>query len=67
MEQPYIIKSEVVETRSYNPLYGDLKICECGHEYYRHFDSYFDSRIAHPSMDAVGCKYCQCDNFKEVK
>jgi len=27
--------------------------CECGHAYYRHFDTY-------DNMRAVGCKYCDC-------
>ena len=34
--------------------------CVCGHEYYRHFDPY-------ENMEPVGCKYCQCDTFKESK
>jgi hypothetical protein len=33
--------------------------CECGHVYHRHFDSWED-------MEPIGCKYCQCDTFKEV-
>lgn len=35
----------------YDPNFGDNKKCECGHSYYRHFDSYDD-------MAPVGCKYC---------
>lgn len=31
---------------------------ECGHAYYRHFDTYEDMR-------AIGCKYCQCWTFVE--
>jgi len=46
------------EENHYDPEYGDQKICECGHEYYRHFDSYDDMRD-------VGCKYCNCNNFKK--
>ena len=42
----------------YNSSFGDDKVCECGHTYYRHFDSYED-------MDPIGCKYCQCYTFKE--
>lgn len=38
--------------------FGDDKICECGHAYYRHFDTYDD-------MYPVGCKYCECFEFKE--
>lgn len=40
----------------YNPLYGDNRICTCGHSYVRHFDPFED-------MDAVGCKYCICNQF----
>lgn len=43
---------------AYDPNFGDDRICECGHSYYRHFDSYED-------MSPVGCKYCGCDEFKE--
>jgi len=41
----------------YNSKFGDDKKCECGHPYYRHFDTY-------DNMRAVGCKYCHCDTFK---
>lgn len=41
----------------YDPEFGDRKLCECGDEYYRHFDSYED-------MYPIGCKYCQCLKFK---
>jgi hypothetical protein len=57
-EKPYIEREEVVTHREYNPKYGDDRFCECGHKYYRHFDSY-------ENMAAVGCKYCQCYEFKE--
>ncbi len=45
----------------YDSNFGDNKLCECGHEYYRHFDTY-------DNMAPVGCKYChidQCSGFKE--
>lgn len=42
----------------YDPKFGDDRVCECGHKYYRHFDTY-------ENMKAVGCKYCQCGTFKE--
>jgi len=58
MEQPYIIKTRVVKEYSYNPNYGDDRICECGHTYYRHFDT-------RDNMEACGCKHCWCDKFKE--
>ena len=61
-EEPYL-KEQIIEIKtiySYNPNYGDTRICECGHAYYRHFDSY-------EHMDAVGCKYCACGEFKENK
>lgn len=42
------------------PAYDENKdpneVCECGHVYYRHFDTYEDMR-------PVGCKYCRCDEF----
>jgi hypothetical protein len=40
----------------YNPLFGDDKLCGCGHGYYRHFDT-------HGDMAPVGCKYCECKEF----
>lgn len=57
-EKPYIIK--MVETKHYNPNYGDNRLCVCGHPYYRHFDTYED-------MEACCCKYCDCgyQNFRE--
>jgi hypothetical protein len=57
-EKPYNKKRVTVTTLLYNPNYGDNRECECGHSYYRHFDSY-------EQMDAVGCKYCGCSHFKE--
>jgi len=59
-EKPYIIEYEIITHLKYNPDYGDDRICECGHPYYRHFDTY-------ASMDACGCKYCRCYKFKEKK
>lgn len=35
-------------------------MCECGHLYYRHFDTY-------EHMHPVGCKYCGCHTFKEIR
>ena len=55
-DSPYL--TTMVEKRAYNPDYGDDRICECGHPYYRHFDTYEE-------MDPVGCKYCGCYEFKE--
>lgn len=57
-EQPYIEKVVTVIHKEYNPKYSDDRMCVCGHEYYRHFDSYED-------MLDVGCKYCPCDTFKK--
>ena len=57
-QNPYIIKEIIKIVREYNPEYGDHRICECGHNYDRHFDSYDD-------MAAVGCKYCDCFEFIE--
>lgn len=61
MEEPYIkIPTFKVLTGEifYNPKYGDKRICECGHQYYRHFDSY-DNNFP------CGCKYCSCFEFEE--
>jgi hypothetical protein len=41
---------------AYDPNYGDERPCQCGHDYYRHFDSWDDMR-------PVGCKYCECRQF----
>lgn len=43
---------------NYDPDFGDDKLCVCEHEYHRHFDSY-------ENMSPVGCKYCQCEKFKD--
>lgn len=59
-EKPYIEEKVVQTIRKYNPNYGDDRICECGHSYYRHFDSY-------DNMAVVGCKYCECFEFVERK
>lgn len=32
---------------------GDTPVCNCGHPYYRHFDTY-------DAMLHCGCKYCDC-------
>jgi hypothetical protein len=47
------------------PIYdskNDGKICECGHEYERHFDWGDDDRY-------TGCKYCglDCEGWREKK
>lgn len=59
-EQPYLESTRVVRDREYNPDYGNNRVCECGHPYHRHFDSY-------ENMDPVGCKYCGCFTFVEAK
>lgn len=59
VEKPYITETGVYTIHKYNPNYGDDRLCECGHPYHRHFDSYED-------MEAIGCKYCTCYEFKEV-
>ena len=57
-EKPYIETKRIVIDRKYNPNYGDERICQCGHTYGRHFDSYND-------MEPVGCKYYRCAGFVE--
>jgi hypothetical protein len=54
---PYLIEMQPV--RKYNPKFGDLRLCVCGHPYDRHFDSY-------DNMEPVGCKYCDCNDFSEA-
>lgn len=54
--EPYL-KYTVIQ-KKYNPNYGDNRMCICGHSYYRHFDSY-------ENMEAIGCKYCCCNEFIE--
>ena len=39
-EPPYIYKGLNSQDKAYNPKYNDDAKCECGHPYYRHFDSY---------------------------
>lgn len=56
----YKINIKVEEEKLYNKSYGDERICECGHSYEKHFDSYCN-------YWAVGCKYCECDDFVEKK
>lgn len=57
-EKPYLETERIVIDRKYNPNYGDGRICQCGHTYYRHFDSY-------EGMEPTGCKYCDCYDFVE--
>lgn len=61
-EQPYNTVMVPRTVRMYNPLYGDNRICECGHPYYRHFDQF-----EHVDVQDVGCKYCECWTFIEEK
>ena len=59
MQEPYIVTEIVVKKYKYNKEYGDDRVCECGHKYYRHFDTYEE-------MSPVGCKYCHCLKFVEA-
>lgn len=56
-EPPFIYKLTIEQ--HYNPNYGDEKMCQCGHAYYRHFDFYEDTQLC-------GCKYCGCFEFKPL-
>jgi len=49
----------IPKERLYDPNFGDDKVCQCGHPYYRHFDTYEE-------MYPCGCKYCECGTFKPV-
>ncbi len=55
--EPYITKWRLEVIKEYNPQFGDDRLCQCGHSYYRHFDTYED-------MQSCGCKYCGCYDFK---
>jgi len=57
-EKSYLLKTVITVNREHNQNYGEDRVCECGHTYHRHFDSY-------EGMAPVGCKYCQCRDFKE--
>jgi hypothetical protein len=57
-EEPYLWEPKTTIILKYNSNYGDGRVCKCGHIYYRHFDPYED-------MEAVGCKYCMCNEFVE--
>ena len=59
-DEPAYLKEVVTRTvLKYNPRYGDDRVCQCGHAYYRHFDSY-------ENMEPIGCKYCDCVEFVEA-
>ena len=58
-ERPYILEQVTTTVYKYNPNYGDDRVCQCGHRYYRHFDTY-------ENMSNVGCKYCWCHDFQEA-
>jgi hypothetical protein len=59
-QKPYLFKTIKTTKRMYNPKYGDDRICQCGHPYHRHFDSY-----SYENMRPVGCKYCECFVFMQ--
>lgn len=52
---PYLLR--VRTEKVWNPAYDQEARCTCGHAYERHFDSYDD-------MANVGCKYCECPEFR---
>lgn len=55
-----LLKLLTALVESYDPSFGDDKLCTCGDPYYRHFDTYED-------MEPVGCKYagrCGCEGFQ---
>lgn len=56
--QEAVSSSPVTKERVYDPAFGDDKVCRCGHQYYRHFDTYDE-------MNPVGCKYCSCGYYEK--
>ena len=59
-EDPYIEVTHLETEHVWNPDYPEDAECECGHQYYRHFDWYEENSNA-------GCKYCDCFEFKLKK
>lgn len=59
-EPPYLRETVTHTIRRYNPAFGNGRLCKCGHEYDRHFDSHDDN-------DDAGCKYCGCGTFVESR
>lgn len=61
-ESPYIYQplNCLSQEKLFNPKYDNNAVCQCGHSYYRHFDSYEDN-------SPVGCKYCNCYTFVLAK
>jgi DNA-directed RNA polymerase subunit RPC12/RpoP len=59
-EPPYIEETVTTLVLRINPDYDTGAICECGHEYNRHFDWMENN-------DPIGCKYCGCDYFVDPR
>lgn len=55
LENPPAIKDP---SSTYDKKMGNDRICQCGHSYFQHFDSF-------ENMRHIGCKYCGCYDFKE--
>lgn len=56
-QEPYL--EETTVERVWNPDFPQNAICDCGHPYHRHFDSYdYDNYPA-------GCKYCPCNEWRK--
>ena len=62
------------EYHTYDPDYGDEKVCECGHLYHQHFGGVSDNEKAskfcpdigpHYDIEVVECRYCKCKGFTE--
>lgn len=56
IENPYLEKTEI--RLVWNPNYDQYAICECGHFYHEHFDSY-------DKMEPAGCSECYCYKFEK--
>lgn len=52
------IKHGYSKASAWDEKFEQSKVCQCGHPYYRHFDTYED-------MYPCGCKYCACRMFHE--
>ena len=63
VDGPYLVSLREEDIRlnyAYNKDYKGVQTCVCGHDYYRHFDTY-------ENMSTVGCKYCPCFIFEAAE
>jgi hypothetical protein len=54
-KQPYLFVDIVVKKRTYNPDFGDRRVCQCKHLYRDHFET--------DALIPTGCRKCECFVF----